>query len=111
MQVIDDLAAIIMRDGVPLEASIMEGNSHPNIVNIIAHAVTENTRQKCATLCYLMPPQLVLCDSRKLLLTALSDRLHCQIDCVLDHPLLRLCQGHPADTGTVLRMRIHAHWL
>ncbi len=46
MQVIDDLAAIIMRDGEPLEASIMEGISHPNIVNIIAHAVTDNTRQK-----------------------------------------------------------------
>jgi len=45
-QVIDDLGAIIMRDGEPLEASITEGMSHPNIVNTIAHTVTDHTAQK-----------------------------------------------------------------
>jgi hypothetical protein len=50
MQVIDDLGAIIMRDGEPLEASITEGMSHPNIVNTIAHTVTENTQKRCANL-------------------------------------------------------------
>ena len=58
VQVIDDLAAVIMRDGKPLEASIMEGISHPSIVNIIAHAVTESTRQKWVSL--LMPGSVLL---------------------------------------------------
>ncbi len=48
MQVIDDLGAIIMRDGEPLEASITEGMSHPNIVNTIAHTVTESPQKRCA---------------------------------------------------------------
>ena len=39
MQVIEDLNAIAMRDGKPLEAVITEGMQHPNIVNTIAHTV------------------------------------------------------------------------
>lgn len=39
MQVIEDLNAIAMRDGKPLEAVITEGMHHPNIVNTIAHTV------------------------------------------------------------------------
>ena len=70
MQVIDDLAAIIMRDGEPLEASIMEGISHPNIVNIIAHAVTENTRHKWVTLHRLTSTSPALCVPVTLVLRA-----------------------------------------
>ena len=49
LQVIDDLGAIVMRDGEPLEASITEGMSHPNIVNTIAHTVTHNSTKRCAS--------------------------------------------------------------
>lgn len=38
-QVIDDLSAITLRDGMPLEAVITEGMHHPNIVNTLAHCV------------------------------------------------------------------------
>lgn len=51
MQVIDDLDAIIMRDGEPLEASITEGMTHPNIVNTIAHTVTNKGQKRCAPVC------------------------------------------------------------
>ena len=50
----------------------MEGISHPNIVNIITHAVTENTRQKCATPHCRMLLQPVLCVSGTLLMALLS---------------------------------------
>ena len=49
LQVIDDLNAIVMRDGEPLEASITEGMSHPNIVNTIAHTVTHNSQKRCVS--------------------------------------------------------------
>ncbi len=39
MQVIEDLNAITMIDGKPLEAVITEGMRHPNIVNTLAHTV------------------------------------------------------------------------
>ena len=38
-----------MRDGEPLEASITEGMSHPNIVNTIAHTVTHNSSKRCVS--------------------------------------------------------------
>ena len=49
LQVIDDLNAIVMRDGEPLEASITEGMSHPNIVNTIAHTVTHKSPKRCVS--------------------------------------------------------------
>ncbi|CAL8470312.1 g9854 [Coccomyxa elongata] len=39
VKVIEDLDAIAMRDGKPLEAVITEGICHPNIVNTIAHTM------------------------------------------------------------------------
>lgn len=45
-QVIENLDAITMRDGKPLEAVITEGMHHPNIVNTIAHTVQQALPQQ-----------------------------------------------------------------
>lgn len=39
VQIMEDLSRVAMRDGLPLEATITEGLSHPNVVNTLAHVV------------------------------------------------------------------------
>ncbi|KAK9915620.1 hypothetical protein WJX75_001643 [Coccomyxa subellipsoidea] len=46
VKVIENLDAIAMRDGKPLEAVITEGMHHPNIVNTIAHTVQQTLPQQ-----------------------------------------------------------------